>query len=76
MRRNRNGETGMIAAVLAGRKCFAFHHRHLVLVLMDTVMHYVVYSGFWAQIARFELIHKVSKLAPAAGRPGPRALRR
>ena len=58
MRRDRNREASMIATVLAGGEGLALHHRHLVPVLMDAVMHNFVDSGLGTEIARFELVHK------------------
>ena len=59
MRRDGDGETRMIAALFAGRKHLAFHYCHLVLILVNPIVHNVVDSGFGAEIARFELIHKL-----------------
>ena len=58
MRRDRHGEARMIATESARGKSLAFHHRHLMLVFMNAVMHYVVDSGFGTEIAGFELIHR------------------
>jgi hypothetical protein len=57
MRRYREGESRMVAAMLAGRESLTLYHGHLVLVLMGSVVHHVVNSGFGAEIARFELLH-------------------
>lgn len=59
MRRNGNGESRVLAALFTSRKRLAFHHRHLVLILMNPVMHNIVNSGFRAEVARFELIHNL-----------------
>lgn len=70
VRRQRQGKSRMMAAVPARRERLTLHHRHLMLVLMDTVMDDVVDSGFWAEIARFELFHKFYARAgdcPSAG---------
>jgi len=48
VRRNRNGETGMITALFTDRKGLALHHRHLMLVVMNSVMHDIVDPGFGA----------------------------
>jgi hypothetical protein len=64
MRRNRNGEAWMFSAQFARGKRLALHHRHLMLVLMDSIVHHVVDSGFGAQIARLELIHILSSGGP------------
>jgi hypothetical protein len=69
MRRNGNDESRMIAALFAGRKRLALHHCHLVFILVDSIVHDVVDSGFWAEIARFELIHKL--FYARAGRSAP-----
>ena len=58
MRGNGDGEARMIAALFACRKRLALDHRHLVLVLVNPIVHNIVDSGFGAEIARFELIHK------------------
>ena len=68
VRRDRNGKPRMIAAVFARRKRLALHHRDLVLILMDSIMHHVVDSGFGAKVARFELIHN---FYARAGRKAP-----
>jgi hypothetical protein len=59
MRRDGKGKSWVLAAMPAGRKRLALHHGHLVLILVNTIMHNVVDSGFGAEIARFELIHKL-----------------
>jgi hypothetical protein len=58
MRRDGKGKSRVLAAMPAGRKRLALHHRHLVLILMDSIVHNIVDSGFGAEIARFELFHK------------------
>jgi hypothetical protein len=58
VRRDRNTEARMISAMFTRGKRLAFHHRHLVLVLMDSVMHHIVDSRLGTEIAGFELIHK------------------
>jgi len=45
-------------------KCLALHHGHLMLVLVNAIMHDVVDSGFGAKIARFELVHILSSGGP------------
>jgi hypothetical protein len=69
MRCNGDRESGVIAALFASRKRLALHHCHLVPILMDSIVHNVVNSGFGAEIARFELIHKLSYAC--AGRNAP-----
>jgi len=59
MRRDGKRKPRVLAAMPAGRKRLAFHHGHLVLILMDSIVHNVVDSGFGAEIARFELFHKL-----------------
>jgi hypothetical protein len=46
----------------------AFHHGHLMLVLVDSIMHHVVDSGSGTKIAGLELIHN---LYAWAGRNAP-----
>jgi hypothetical protein len=60
MRRDGDGKSWMLAALFASRKRLALHHCHLVLILVNPIVHDVVDSGFGAEIARFELIHKFS----------------
>ena len=48
MRRDRDGKSRMIPAMLARRERLALHHRHLMLVLMDAMMDDVVDPGFGA----------------------------
>lgn len=54
----------------ARREGFAFHHGHLVLVLVDAIMHDVVDSGSGAKVAWFELVHILGSGRPqsAVGR--------
>lgn len=64
MRRDGDGETRMIAAVFARGKGLPFHHRYLVLVLMNALVHDIVDSRFGTKIAWFELIHRLSSCRP------------
>lgn len=57
MGRGGEGEARMIAAMFAGRKRLALHHRYWMLVLMNAVMDDVVNSRSGAQIAWFEFFH-------------------
>jgi hypothetical protein len=60
VRRHGDRKSRKIAAVLARGERLAFHYCHLVLVLMSAAfVHDVVDSRSGAEIARFELIHKV-----------------
>jgi hypothetical protein len=68
MGRNRKRKSRMFAAMPAQRERFALHHRHLMLVLMDPIMHYVVDSGSGTKIAGLELIHNIYA---RAGRKAP-----
>jgi len=48
MRRNGKGKSRVLAAMPAGRKWLALHHRHLVFILMNPIVHNIVDSGFGA----------------------------
>ncbi len=58
MRREREGESRVIAAMSARRKGLTLYHRDLMLVLMDSSVYHIINSRFGAEIARFKLFHK------------------